>query len=340
MRFVLMTLTMVVIALIAVPATATLCKTKHIKSRHKTEASQLKKAFSTAKYQGSTAYNERIVGCNRHRDGRAKKIEKAITAKHKFKRNLKPRLIKGHIQYFNFAPMRYGYRLERKSGTWIVTVPIKFHFPKKFKKRLDIPMQLAKQLGIDQTKCKKAMRQGGHVIRGHVDIKNNAFDIDACRLNRDERFGGKKVKNHLMEYWRTQIESFWSRPKFKLRIKIINRNEVSKSDLKAYKKRNVIWHVRMNHKKNTRAMYKASIGRPHPIYAGIDGGTVVHEFGHAIGLDDEYPGKKNPPAFRKCRDLGGSKYIMCSMPADAPKTYAKAVYAWIVTRRYADGTKL
>lgn len=75
--------------------------------------------------------------------------------------------------------------------------------------------------------------------------------------------------------------------------------------------------------------YKSNPFFLHPIYSGIDPAGVVHEFGHVLGLDDEYPSTE-------CVPLGGADYIMCdafSLGGDNQK----GVYPWIVTRRYMGG---
>ncbi len=263
-----------------------------------------------------------MIACNRHRDSLAKKVSKAIKAKHTFPGTLSTRLIKGHIKYLSFAPLRYGYGLKRSGGTWTVIAPIEFHWPAKWPKRLDIPMALADKLGMGNTICKTTKKKAGHIDRGYVPEKMKVKDLKAAGWNDDE------------------IERFRTRGGFTVDIKVVNLGELKGATLQAYERGKAVWPIRLNHRPNGRATYKAIIGKPHPLYAGLDRDTFVHEFGHWLGLDDEYPEGNKPPDWRKCRDLGGEEYVMCSMPLDMPKTDAKGVYAWIVTRRYAVGSKL
>lgn len=215
-----------------------------------------------------------------------------------------------------------------------MTVPVQFHFPDKFPNRLDIPMELAVELGIAKTICATTTMKHGHVDRGHVDIDDHPLDKDACRVNRTEVFAGRPATRHLMEFWRRSIQNFWTRPGFEVRLQIIGVDPIFSATLQAYERKNIVWHVRMNHKKDSRATYKAIIGKPHPLYAGMSRDIVVHEFGHVLGLDDEYPESQNPPPFRDCAGLGGANYEMCVVSFNPSQERAKGVYAWIVTRRY------
>lgn len=332
MKIAVSVLTAVVMLLLgSTAADATLCKPKHVKKRHNVESARLaKEAYAKGSYSGARSYDAKVIGCNRHRDGKGKKIEKKISAGYTFPKNLKAKLVKGHIKYYNLAPMRYGYQIERKNGEWLVTVPVKFHFPKRrFRKRLDIPMGLAKTLGIEKTVCSTTKRKRGRIIRGFISAAKKGNNYNACRVNRKEKFKGIPVTTHLMRFWRDSIEAFWSRPGFRVKVKIENLGEIPAALLKKYNKRNIVWQIRMNHN-NNRAMYKASIGRSHPLYAGLPRSTIVHEFGHVIGLDDEYPepalGRKTP-SWRICN----YKYVMCG------NGVARGVYPWIITRRYVVG---
>ncbi|MGD8358703.1 MAG: hypothetical protein PVG42_11655 [Lysobacterales bacterium] len=323
------------------PAHATLCKPDRIAQRDRTEAKRVTDApFGQGRHAGEHDYNARVIGCNRWRDDLGYDVDQTSPVKHEYDDTLSPRIIKGHIRYFNVANMRYGYALERQGGDWIVTVAARFHFPsKKFPKRLDIPMELAQQLGIAQQSCATTERKGLNIVGGLVVVDDYP---DACRLERDMVVHGTPITEHLMEYWRDAITRFWSQPGhgFEVHMLIDNLGELSDDELKAFKKRNAVWHIRLNHNKNSRAMYRASIGRPHPLYAGTDAAVIVHEFGHVLGLDDEYPGSKHPPDYRDCMALGGDYYAMCDMPPadwEAHTGYAKGVYAWIATRRYGVG---
>ncbi|WP_405231120.1 zinc metalloprotease [Lentisalinibacter salinarum] len=323
---------------LATPAEATLCKPKHITQDHRAEANRVDEyAFGRWDYEGEHDYNARVLGCNRYRDMRSPAIERTNPENRTYPDTLPPRLIKGHIRYFNFAPMRYGYRLERFNGTWILTSIARFHFPKKkFHNRLDIPLGLAEELGIRDTICDSTeYKSVAGIDRGLIEIQGAPL---ACRVERNERFGGVPITQHYMDYWRDAITAYWSRDGFQVRMLITNLDDIPANQLADYERNNVIWEVRLNHNKNSRPMYKASVGRPHPLYAGIEEEVIVHEFGHSIGLDDEYPGSSNPPDYRDCRALGGDDYVMCNSWGDE-STEAKGIYAWIATRRYGIGER-
>jgi len=324
--------------LLAPTADATLCKTKHITQDHRAEANRVDEyAFGRGVYEGDHDYNSRVLGCNRHRDLRRRAIEDTNPQNRTYPDTLPPRLIKGHIRYFNFAPMRYGYRLERDNGRWILTAIARFHFPnKKFPNRLDIPLGLAAELGIENSICDSTRRKRvAGIDRGLVEIQGNPV---ACRVNRNERFDGVPITQHFMEFWREAITSYWSRPGFQVRMLITNLDNIPANEMADYERRNVIWEVRLNHNRNSRPMYKASVGRPHPLYTGLEEEVIAHEFGHSIGLDDEYPGSSNPRDYRDCNALGGDDYVMCNSWGDDSDD-AKGIYAWIATRRYGIGER-
>ncbi|MBL6991113.1 MAG: hypothetical protein ISR65_15110 [Bacteriovoracaceae bacterium] len=330
----------IVFALSSFSASANLCKRSNILKRHRDEASLLRNEnFSIGHFAGDETYDAHVIACNRKRDDKKKAIEKTA-ADHQFLSTLAPRFVKGHIKYLNFAKMKYGYKVQRSRGVWMVTVAAQFHFPKhKFPKKLDIPMTLARELGIGTTICARTTRRFGSISRGYVNLGNSSRLLNACRVKRKEKFNGIVITTHLMKYWKRNIEQYWSHDGIKVRFRIVNLNELSSNELKKYKRRKIIWHIRMNHNKTSRAMYRASIGKPHPLYAGLNHFIIRHEFGHIVGLDDEYPEGNNPPSWRKCSENGGADYIMCNSWGNN-KDHVKGTYPWIVTRRYYTGKTL
>ena len=335
-------------------AHANLCKEKHVKSRHTTAGKLAQsEAFGSGAYAGDDGYNARVLGCNRKRDTRGKAIEKAIKANHNFAGDLGLRIVKGKINYLGAFPVRYGYGLERKKTNWTLTAPIEFHWPKRHGKRLDLPMQLATELGIVAEHCSSTTKKLGKIDLGFVEtIKKKRQDdmrdagwtdssiearvqaVGACRVKRTMKVDGLSVKTHLMKFWQREIEQFWTHAGFTVKTPIVNLKELSSSSEKSYRKGKAIWPIRLNHKQYSRATYKAIIGKPAPLYAGLPQDTIVHEFGHWIGLDDEYPEAKRNV---KCKEIGGSDYVMCSSPYGVSSTTAKGIYAWITTRRYVVG---
>ena len=331
-------------------AFAGLCKPGNIESRHIQEAENLElENFATAvspldgtsDYIGSRSYNAHVLACNRKRDTMGKKIEKEIGSDHVFEGSLGARLVKGHYNYFGniITQQKYMYRLERANGSWIVTIPAEFHFPElKLTKYLDITMPLAERLGIDATVCATTVKSKGKTTRGLVpkSVSNGIWVFDTCRVDRDESFTvngqSKDIKDWYMEYWKELIQTHWSRAGFELRFQVVNLGEVAAGDLATYNKEGIVWHVRLNMNANVIPRYKSNPLFLHPIYSGIDPAGVVHEFGHVLGLDDEYPSTE-------CVPLGGADYIMCNAFALGGDNQ-KGVYPWIVTRRYTAGKSL
>lgn len=326
-------------------ALAGMCKASNIESRHNQEAVNLEaedfaaaSPGTAADYIGDRAYNAHVIACNRKRDTLGNKIEKNIDASYAFGADLGPRLVKGHYNYFGniVTQQKYMYRLERAQGRWIVTIPAEFHFPElKLTKYIDITMPLADRLGIASTVCATTVKSGGKTIRGLVpkSVGNDLWAYDTCRVGRNENFtvGGqtKDIKDWYMEYWQELIQTYWNRNGFEIRFRIINRDQVTSNDLAKYKKEGIVWHVRLNMNANVVPRYKSNPLFLHPIYTGIDPAGIVHEFGHVLGLDDEY------------NDCGapGSDYIMCNA-FTLDMDNQKAVYPWVVTRRYVIGSDL
>jgi hypothetical protein len=324
------------------PALANLCEEgRNPPQRYLDEAGALQsEAFTAAAgYAGSKAYDARVLTCNRRRDTLGNDVDQAIAAKHTFAATLPPLLVKGHIRYLGtiLGEVRYGYELRRDGGTWKVTVPAQFYLPGRDDQALDVPLLLA----VAPTK------DGGLGIvcdsQAHPKVITNpglGDEFQACRVGRGERFGGQRPDTLLFKYWKQEIERFWTRPGFTVVVRIVNLGEVDDITLKGYEKENIVWPVRFNDRPESRATYKAVVGKAHPLFSGLPATTFVHEFGHVMGNDDEYPEPAPvvggaPPSWRDCPALGGTDYIMCDKPLAPPATNAKGLYAWIATRRYA-----
>lgn len=178
----------------------------------------------------------------------------------------------------------------------------------------------------------------GKTIRGLVpkSVSNNRWSYETCRVTRGEEFtvgtDTKPIETWYMEFWKRHLQDFWTRAGFNLVIQVENLDEVSATELSQYKKGKVLWHIRMSMNAKVGPRYKSNPLFLHPIYTGIDPEGMVHEFGHWLGLDDEYPRSK-------CSPLGGSDYVMCDA-FTLDQDNQKGVYPWIITRRYTVGTAL
>ena len=130
------------------------------------------------------SYNARVITCNRKRDTKGNEIENAISAGHVFPNSLEPRNVKGHFSFLGlgiFSELRYAYQLSRENGTWIVTVPIEFHWPTaRLTDQVDLPGELVSELGLDQAGqiCDPARviplpEDRRRVLRGHIEWNLN-----------------------------------------------------------------------------------------------------------------------------------------------------------------------
>ncbi len=338
------------VILFAPQAFANLCKSKHVTNRHVNEAGFLtREVFSHGNYGGDRGYNSRIIGCNRKRDQKGNNIEKAITGEHVFGDELSPKVVRGMYNYWGdvITSKSYGYQLGRESGLWIATVPIRFHLPKlKLLKYLDIPMELAEDLGLVSGPVSEVCaegntrRSGGKIVRGFIE---NKWGYKSCRVRKNEPIPGRGVSwtpdVWVMDFWKRKIEKYWSHSGFELRAPVWNfAGEINDIRYKKFKKAGIVWHVRFNMNKNVMPRYKGSIIFPHPLYIGLDSKGIVHEFGHQLGLDDEYGNKSKKDCWNLYPAVA-TQYIMCD--PFSPETrilqpsQQKAVYDWIVTRRYA-----
>ncbi|MCH9646683.1 MAG: hypothetical protein K0U98_00515 [Deltaproteobacteria bacterium] len=210
---------------------------------------------------------------------------------------------------------------------------------------------------------------------GLVYAKDTPFSARACRVNRgarfflltpeertaqgitetdfwNESFRGRRLASTdwLMHYWRDRIETRWSRAdgSLKMNVHIANfvgqSGEVTAATLDNFDKAGTRYKVEMHHNEDRwNNMYRPvkvlGVKVYKAIYTGISEWTILHEFSHFLGLDDEYPQGANPPDFRDCDELSGEdsdtnlRYLMCTVGDEA----VKSVYPWIVTRRYHVG---
>lgn len=266
--------------------------------------------------KGVYSYDARILMCNRRRDNHTAKLKKYIKENMKpsglkdFAPDLPEKHIAGKFFYTGKFWMKYGYYLSREKGVWTATVPIRFELPKKRPNKLEIPYALAEEKKITG-ECEKPL----------INIPFTSAEI-ACRVPRSLKVGNRRIGQILKTYWKEGIEKLWSKPHlgFILRVDIVN---------PASRRRKSIWHVPLNARPKSRAMYNRFWAKPRPIYSGTHIGVVSHEFGHRLGLDDEY--QTNACALYKTYD-----YAMCHSVAVNVKSY-KPVYMWLITRRYAVG---
>jgi len=167
----------------------------------------------------------------------------------------------------------------------------------------------------------------------------------------------RPVTEWLMLYWRSYIERYWSRPNdsFQMKVEIANfvgrPDEISEDQLASYQSIGIVYPVELHHNEGrSNNMYRPikvlGIKIYKAIYAGEKYSNFVHEFGHSLGLGDDYATKSNPPTRRDCRVLSGYKdlsstpvsyhtqkrYVMCY--GGAEEQHTKSIYLWIVTQRY------
>jgi len=273
------------------------------------------------KIKRNHSYDAQVLRCNRKRDNHEAKLKKYIRKNLTASgfQNSPPKLpekrVAGKFFYTGKFWMKYGYYLSRDKEIWKVIVPIFFELPKKRPRKLDIPYALAVEKKI-AGKCEKPL----------INIPFTKDEI-ACRVPRSLKVRGKPVAKVLMAYWKAGIEKLWSKPElgFALEVEVLNLGQ-GPGGRKFAKG---VWHVPMNARRKSRAMYTPFWAKPRPIYSGTHIGVVSHEFGHRLGLDDEY--QTNTCAQYKTYD-----YAMCHSVADNANNY-KPIYMWLITRRYAVG---
>jgi len=359
--------------LLASPALAEICL-ETPPARSLDEAAAILNESFVAPVPGSTSdkgtrrrYNAKLINCNRKRDSLGKKIEQAIPARHTFPNRLPPQMVNGTFRFYGLYPLRYSYQLERKQGIWIVTVPIRFHWPASRKTQwVDLPYEKAAQLGL--TAPGKICAKGDTVYEdlgnrevtagfigdaanspAYVAKKDVMYykDMFACRVGRETLYSGKTALNHIRDYWRDALTSIWNRPGFEINPVFIDCensggrqscDKPSEADVNIWEKSKVVWDVRFNLDPDHRPSFKRWAGKWNHMHTGVSGNVVAHELGHKLGLDDEYgaPDITQEVTGKDCSDVyedAHYHYIMCWH--DASANGAQAVYPWIISRRYA-----
>jgi len=356
------------IACFTTPAWANFCEVDTT-SRAKSEAEELEKELfampdvgSKVDYIGTRSYNADIISCNRKRDEKSGRIEREAPLGYRFPNDLPVRTIKGHYNYYATAPLRYAYELSRRDGVWKLRIPMEFDWPDaRMTSMIDISGELVAQLNdatlnsLCASSAQVLQKDGKTVVSGFIPQdfgsapgKDAVMGGTACRIPRGTSVGGKTVLKHVQEFFAQSIQRAWTRPGFTVEPVIIGIDKATPTELNAWRKDETIWKLQLNLKPSHRASFKRWLFKWNHMYSGLPSAVIAHEFGHIIGLDDEY-GFGPPSGKRDCNNkdsTAASNYIMCSQWAssevssttdDDVRNGAKAVYVWLVTRRYAMG---
>jgi hypothetical protein len=303
--------------------------------------------------------------------GAGKILDKRSASERRFAQDLPPRFVVGQYQYRGKWPKWYGYMLHREAGKWIVTSVLDFKFPKAEGKMLHISPYLAARLSRtqggpvldnDSATCQTAST--GKSDPGRLLIgKSNTYR--ACRVRRNTRFflsvpgsylpasldttQSRPVTEWAMLYWREVLQQLWSRNGFELRIELADlvgrTGEIDNEDLTLFKKNDAVYVVEMHHnEKRWNNMFRpvklAGAKLYKAIYAGLDEDGISHEFGHSLGLGDDYADSDDPPV-KKPSEPGRNQfeYVMCDASGSGGDEGQdiKSVYLWLITQRYSIG---
>ena len=320
-------------------------------------------------------------------------LDKREKSERNFAANLDPRMISGQIQYLGKFPKWYGYILERKKGNWIVTTVMDFKWPKAESKVVHLPIYLTTRLSTEVggdpltlSVCRGASSGKGKEGMIVLDDSNGTPYNRACRVQRHRQLffiGGpspqyidtslsraraRPVTEWIMRYWRGVIEDIWSRPNgsFQMRVLISDLagqpGEMDEDDFDLYKKNDVVYELELHHNeaRNTQMFRPIEVGGVKlykAVYVGASPTTVAHEFGHSLGLGDEYALKAKPRTDRDCTALTGFVsstaehlgYAMCDdwdrvgswlNPTRVGQQTVKSIYPWLITQRYSIGSEI
>lgn len=314
-----------------------------------------------------------------------KTLDKRSTKDRRFAANLPPRFVVGQYQYRGKFPKWYGYMLHREAGKWVVTSALDFKFPKAEKNMLHISPYLAARLSrtrggtiLDKDANTCQTNSTGKKDPGRLRAGKSSF-YRACRVKRDSKFflsvpgtylpstlgttQSRPVTEWTMLYWREVLQQIWSRNGFELRIEIANLsgrgNEIDDEDLRLFRKNDAVFTVELHHReKRLNNMFRPvkilGVKLYKAIYAGLDEDGVSHEFGHSLGLGDDYTDKDDPPLKKDCEILSGYRdaeaepgrnqfeYVMCDASGSGGQEAQdiKSVYLWLITQRYSIGKEI